>query len=101
MVLNTEWKVNSILEQNIVWVSESLSLSWQYVWKWNELLSLQLCLQLWVVLSIGAGFCDFWQSVPAASLLCCCLLKLNKQAIVNLDVAEAVFVTSEVLAVET
>lgn len=60
----------------------------------------QICLELWIVFSIVAGFCDCL-AIYASSVtpLCCYLLKLNKQAVVYLDVAETVSVTTKFLAV--
>lgn len=60
----------------------------------------QICLELWIVFSILASLCDRL-AICASSItpLCYYLLKLDKQAVVNLDAAETVSVTSRFLAV--
>lgn len=58
----------------------------------------QICWELWIVFSIVAGLCDCL-AISASSItpLYSYLLKLNKQTVVNLDVAEKVSVPGKFL----
>lgn len=59
----------------------------------------QSCLEPWIVFYIVTDFCDCLAICASSITALCYLLKLNKQAVANLDVTETVSVSSKFLAV--